>query len=903
MRGGARPGDVLRCLPELAAPPAVNDFPQRQVCQLARAPRRVLLRSADRCWQRRCPLTAPAPRADCGVRPRPARPVPLGPRRPATQRARSCPALIGRPCHGPAHGGTRVTVRGRNLQKAASCRFTLRDGTPLESTPVTPRDADGTEAECSTPVRARPTPEDGLGGVQLVLADGDACAKTAPPSFASIGTRRRRCRPKWAAARASRWRCAASRATAAASKTSPAAWRARVGRRGDRPLARRRRLPRAAGDARPARQPRAPRLARSRRVVERQRRRPAALLARPLRRCGAGLRRRRARAAAVTLHVTAPPPQPSPRGAVLLPGLLQSPAQLDDLADWLRKLLPEPALHVLERGGRRAGVRRRRPRRRPRRRLAPRAAAHAARRALLAPRRRARPRRRLHPRRPRPGAPSSRAAVERCDGGPRVGQLLLLDGPQRGAELPIPAALQPDAIALLRAAGVAFNGSALDGHGTSVEQLLLAADAPPPLARLSVGAYLRPPPHPRPRRALGDERRRALAPRAQRRDRGHARGGRAAGRSRMCALDALLVVGSSAHRRSCRRAARSSSGTTTARRRRGSRPTRARSPPTRSRCRTRGSTAATGCACSRSTARAGSTSSTRPTGTAAATTAAAAAGPSGRRPSSPSSTPPSSGRSRRRARTEEVGLVDKGAAGALVPEDPLDEPFWPPSPPSLPPRGASFLLFRTFYFALEQPPQRPLGRPCTLWVTDRNDAMAAGASGTRRAVGDLWSGLPDFTAEAGELRMRGRAVQLKGASWFGMWTAPTACRTGCGFTTPTGTSTSSRAVASTRCACRLRWTTCSPMRQPTTTWSPARRAPRSGVPRRARARRRRCGARAVHQLLDLQRLQASRWPDDGLWYAPGVTLQTVKDAWDRVQQRVCNRWNGARPPTAATHAG
>ena len=53
-------------------------------------------------------------------------------------------------------------------------------------------------------------------------------------------------------------------------------------------------------------------------------------------------------------------------------------------------------------------------------------------------------------------------------------------------------------------------------------------------------------------------------------------------------------------------------------------------------------------------------------------------------------------------------------------------------------------------------------------------------------------------------------------------------------------------------------------------------------------------AAARHGLLvlfDLQRLDSAVWPDDGLWYSPRVTIQDVKNTWDRVQARFCKHWN------------
>ena len=44
-------------------------------------------------------------------------------------------------------------------------------------------------------------------------------------------------------------------------------------------------------------------------------------------------------------------------------------------------------------------------------------------------------------------------------------------------------------------------------------------------------------------------------------------------------------------------------------------------------------------------------------------------------------------------------------------------------------------------------------------------------------------------------------------------------------------------------------------------------------------------------LLDLHRLKATQWPDSGLWYGPGVSLETLKECWDMMQTRFCKRWN------------
>ena len=44
-------------------------------------------------------------------------------------------------------------------------------------------------------------------------------------------------------------------------------------------------------------------------------------------------------------------------------------------------------------------------------------------------------------------------------------------------------------------------------------------------------------------------------------------------------------------------------------------------------------------------------------------------------------------------------------------------------------------------------------------------------------------------------------------------------------------------------------------------------------------------------LFDLHRLKSTRWPDDGLWYTAGVSMNEVKAVWDTMQARFCNRWN------------
>ena len=164
---------------------------------------------------------------------------------------------------------------------------------------------------------------------------------------------------------------------------------------------------------------------------------------------------------------------------------------------------------------------------------------------------------------------------------------------------------------------------------------------------------------------------------------------------------------------------------------------------------------------------------------------------------------------------------------------------------------------------------------------------------SRRALAlrELILELPDFTAVAGEILMAGKPIQLKGASWFG---AEGAGRVPDGLWTHNASFYLRFLSQNGFNAVRLPFALDNVI---------SNVGPQDNMVRAERALH---GAKyldvlehivdvaASHGLLvllDLHRLQANKWPDDGLWYAKDVTLETVKQAWDRVQSRLCSRWN------------
>ena len=163
--------------------------------------------------------------------------------------------------------------------------------------------------------------------------------------------------------------------------------------------------------------------------------------------------------------------------------------------------------------------------------------------------------------------------------------------------------------------------------------------------------------------------------------------------------------------------------------------------------------------------------------------------------------------------------------------------------------------------------------------------------GRRMLQGDLWSELPNFTAVAGQLRMAETPVKLKGANWFG---AEGEGRAPDGLWTHNITFYLDFLVRNGFNAVRLPFALDNVM---------ADQGPQEHM---IKAEHQLRGAsylammervvdlaasRGLLILLDLHRLQAKRWADAGLWYAEGITGDTVKEAWDRIQARLCSRWN------------
>lgn len=160
-----------------------------------------------------------------------------------------------------------------------------------------------------------------------------------------------------------------------------------------------------------------------------------------------------------------------------------------------------------------------------------------------------------------------------------------------------------------------------------------------------------------------------------------------------------------------------------------------------------------------------------------------------------------------------------------------------------------------------------------------------------RRLGDFWTGLPDFTAVGPSVRLAGTELQLKGASWFGaegqgrvpdgLW------RHGIDFYL-------SFLVEHGFNAVRLPFaldnvmSDAGPARDMVKAepglWGASYMGMLEHVVDAA-------ASKGLLVLLDLQRLNSERWPDDGLWYAPGVPLSSVMSCWERVQARLCRHWN------------
>ena len=154
-----------------------------------------------------------------------------------------------------------------------------------------------------------------------------------------------------------------------------------------------------------------------------------------------------------------------------------------------------------------------------------------------------------------------------------------------------------------------------------------------------------------------------------------------------------------------------------------------------------------------------------------------------------------------------------------------------------------------------------------------------------------WSALPDFTATAGTLRMAGKPITLKGVNWFGaegpekapngLWVHPMAWYLE--FISQNGFNAIRVPFALDNIQGNL---------VPSADMISA--SPELDGLNMLDILEQLVDGAAAHGLLvlfDLHRLQASRWPDDGLWYSAGVTINDIKAVWDTVQARFCNRWN------------
>ena len=178
-------------------------------------------------------------------------------------------------------------------------------------------------------------------------------------------------------------------------------------------------------------------------------------------------------------------------------------------------------------------------------------------------------------------------------------------------------------------------------------------------------------------------------------------------------------------------------------------------------------------------------------------------------------------------------------------------------------------------------------------------SRALGANAThvsRRAVvvnDDIWASLPQFTAAEGQLRMAGVPIQIKGASWFG---AEGAGRAPDGLWVHNETFYLKFLADRGFNAIRLPFALDNLLAEDGPPVNIVRAAPSLRGLTYMEVLERIVDEAARHGLLvlfDLQRLQSSKWPSNGLWHSaqPKVTLETVKGAWDKIQSRFCNRWN------------
>lgn len=176
-----------------------------------------------------------------------------------------------------------------------------------------------------------------------------------------------------------------------------------------------------------------------------------------------------------------------------------------------------------------------------------------------------------------------------------------------------------------------------------------------------------------------------------------------------------------------------------------------------------------------------------------------------------------------------------------------------------------------------------------LWA----NATARSSLHSRRAteLDDIWASLPQYSAAAGKLKMSGRPFQLKGASWFG---AEGVGKAPDGLWVHNVTFYLRFLSQNGFNAVRLPFALDNVLSDSGPSINMVRSAPYLRGLSYLQVLERVVDAAAnigMLVLFDLQRLDSTKWPDDGLWYTSKLTIEDVKQAWDIMQSRFCNRWN------------
>ena len=151
--------------------------------------------------------------------------------------------------------------------------------------------------------------------------------------------------------------------------------------------------------------------------------------------------------------------------------------------------------------------------------------------------------------------------------------------------------------------------------------------------------------------------------------------------------------------------------------------------------------------------------------------------------------------------------------------------------------------------------------------------------------------LPEFTASGGQLRMDGQPLHIKGASWFG---AEGAGKVPDGLWVNNASFYLHFLSQQGFNALRLPFALDNLAANRGPDFDMVRAQPSWHGLEYLDVLTNVVTLAAQHGLLvlfDLQRLRSSRWPDDGLWYDGDLTLDAVKQGWDRLQQRLCGHWN------------